>query len=64
MDSTTEKVKQKRGRPPMDKATRSYTIDRRIVEYIDRLEEGKRSEFVNSCLKIHPDIAKLLATSN
>lgn len=52
------------GRPSLDRVARTYTIDRRIAEYIDGLEDGKRSEFVNSCLKMHPTVAQLLATSN
>lgn len=44
-------VPKRRGRPPQDKATRAYTIDRPIAEYIDGLPEGERSRFVNSALR-------------
>lgn len=52
--------KRKRGRKPLDKATRAYTIDRKIAEFLDSLPEGERSQFVNEWLRQHPQIAGAL----
>ena len=52
--------KRGRGRPSQDKITCTWTIDRKIAEYIESMDEGKRSKFVNDCLKQHPDIAPLV----
>jgi len=39
------------GRPSQDKLRRTYTIDRKLAEYIDKLPDGDRSEFVNAALQ-------------
>jgi len=44
--------KKKRGRPSLDRVPRTYSLDRSIALFIDAMEEGKRSQFVNECLKV------------
>lgn len=44
-------VKKPSGRPSKDKTRRTYTIDRKIAEFIDGLPDGDRSEFVNAAMR-------------
>jgi hypothetical protein len=39
------------GHPSKDRVRACYTIEREIVEWIDKLPDGTRSNFVNAILK-------------
>lgn len=39
------------GRPSKDRVKRTYTIDREVAEFIDKLSDGERSNFVSASLK-------------
>jgi hypothetical protein len=51
--------KRGRGRPSQDKMMRPYTLDRKIVEFVDSLPDGDRSRFVNRLLLQGTEIEKL-----
>src|SRR5712672_4170566 len=44
-------IKIKYGRTPQGKATVHYTVDWDVAEYIKRIPDGERSQFVNSILR-------------
>lgn len=52
-------AKKKRGRPAEDKATRGYTLDSKLAEFLDALPDGERSRFVNRLLAQEVEVEKL-----
>ena len=47
------KGKKKRGRVPEGKMRRTFSLDEKVVAFIDRLPEGERSSYINTILLIH-----------